>query len=184
VFPVLSFPNLGNGSQEKGTPASNDGTPRTLVCAQPQRWSVMVRKGHKVKPSALASESHYIICPSCEAGELRSAGHNGVQCSLCDYAPSRAVLEALQQIITLPDALGSHACEECAHPEMRCLPDGILHCPGCGSEVLPTISKCPTRAVSPSRGHRQFDGGHLDAPPAPKKSSQRSLMRAPEGGEP
>jgi hypothetical protein len=77
----------------------------------------MVRKGHKVKASALVSGSHSIICPSYEAGKLRSAGHNGVQCLLCDYAPSRGLLEALQQIITLPDALGSHACEECGHPD-------------------------------------------------------------------
>jgi ribosomal protein L37AE/L43A len=184
VFPVLSFPNLGNGSQEKGTPASNDGTPRTLVCAQPQRWSVMVRKGHKVKPSALASRSHSIICPSCEAGELRSGGHNGVQCPVCGYEPSRGILGALQQLITLPDALGKHACEGCGHPEMRHLPDGVSHCPGCGSEVLPTISNCRTQDVGTSRGHRQFGGGHLDAPSALKKSSQRCVMQAPEGGKP
>ena len=59
---------------------------------------------------------------------------------MCSYAPSRGFLEALRQIVSLPDALGSHACEECGHPEMRCLPDGVSHCPGCGSEVLPTIS--------------------------------------------
>jgi ribosomal protein L37AE/L43A len=89
-----------------------------------------------VKLSGLASQSHSIVCPSCEAGELSSGGHYGVQCSLCGYVPSRSVLEALRQIISLPDALGSHACEECGHPEMRCLPDGVSHCPGCGSEVL------------------------------------------------
>src|SRR3712207_7132400 len=33
-------------------------------------------------------------------------------------------------------AVGAHACE-CGHPEMRCLPDGVYHCPSCGSEVLP-----------------------------------------------
>jgi ribosomal protein L37AE/L43A len=97
-----------------------------------------------VKQSALASGSHTIICPLCEAGELRSGGHNGVQCPVCGYGPSHRVLGALQQIITLPDALGRHACEECGHPEMRRLPDGVLHCPACGSEVLPTISNCRT----------------------------------------
>jgi hypothetical protein len=140
---------------------------------------------HKVKPSALASGSHSIICPSCEAGELRSGGHNGVQCLVCGYVPSRGILGTLQQIISLPDALGSHACEECGHPEMRLLPDGVSHCPGCGSEVLPTISKCRTQAVGTSRGHRQGSGvGNPDAASAPKKSSQRRVMQAPEGGKP
>ena len=27
--------------------------------------------------------------------------------------------------------------EECGHPEMCRLPDGVFHCPACGSEVLP-----------------------------------------------
>lgn len=83
-----------------------------------------------MKPSTLASGYHSIICPSCEAGELSPSGHNGIQCSLCGYAPSHSVLEALQEIITLPDALGSHACEERGHPEMRCLADGVSHWPG------------------------------------------------------
>ena len=37
--------------------------------------SAMVRKGHKVKPSAPASESHSIICLGCEEGEFSSGGH-------------------------------------------------------------------------------------------------------------
>jgi hypothetical protein len=45
------------------------------------------------------------------------------------------MLETLQRISTMPDALGSHACE-CGHPEMRHLPNGTYHCPACGSEVL------------------------------------------------
>ena len=141
---------------------------------------------HKVKPETLASQSHSIICPSCEAGELRPGGHhNGVRCPVCGYGPSRSVLEALWQIIALPDALGSHACEECGHPEMRRLPDDVSHCPGCGSEVLPTRSNCPTKAVGTSRGHRQgAGGGNPRAGPTPKKSSHRRVMQAPEGGEP
>jgi hypothetical protein len=43
----------------------------------------------------------------------------------------------IRQIRTLPDAVGSHPCEECSHPEMRRLPDGVFHCFACGSEVLP-----------------------------------------------
>jgi hypothetical protein len=90
-----------------------------------------------VKHSTLRSGSHVLICPICEAGELLSGAHNGVQCLVCGYAPNRGVLETLRQIVSLPYALGSHACEECGHPEMRLLPDGVSHCPGCGSEVLP-----------------------------------------------
>jgi ribosomal protein L37AE/L43A len=138
-----------------------------------------------VKISTPASGSHSIICPSCEAGELTPCGQGGIQCSLCGYAPSRGILGTLQQIITLPDALGSHACEECGHPEMRRLPDDVSHCPGCGSEVLPTRSHCPTKAVGTSRGHRQgAGGGNPRAGPTPKKSSHRRVMQAPEGGEP
>jgi len=138
-----------------------------------------------VKPSTPASKSHFIICPSCEAGELSPSGHNGIQCSLCGYAPSHSVLEALRQIIALPDALGKHACEECGHPEMRYLPDGVSHCPGCGSEVLPTISKCRTQAVGTSRGHHQGSGvGIPETVPAPTKSSHRRVRQAPEGGKP
>ena len=137
-----------------------------------------------MKPSDLASGSHSIICPSCEAGELSSGGQGGVQCSLCAYAPSRSFLEALRQIVTLPDALGSHACEECGHPEMRCLPDGVSHCPGCGSEVLPTRVRSRTAAVGMNGGHRQGGDGNPDAVPAPKKSSQRhAIMRDHVSGE-
>jgi len=140
---------------------------------------------HIVKPLALASGSHSIICPSCEAGELSTGGQDGIQCSLCGYGPSRSVLEALQQIITLPDALGSHACEECGHPEMRSLPDGVCHCPSCGSEVLPTRSNCRSQAVGTSRGHRQGSGvGIPETVPALKKSSHRRVRQAPEGGKP
>jgi ribosomal protein L37AE/L43A len=46
------------------------------------------------------------------------------------------MLLTLEQIIALPDALGEHACG-CGHPEMRRLPDGMFHCPACGSEVFP-----------------------------------------------
>jgi ribosomal protein L37AE/L43A len=109
----------------------------------------------KVKPSILASGSQSIICPLCEAEALRSGDQqNGVRCPVCGYAPGRSVLEALRQIISLPDALGSHACEECGHPEMRHLPDGVAHCPACGSEVLPTRVRCGTQAVGTSTGHR------------------------------
>src|ERR671912_603294 len=145
--------------------------------------SVMVRKGHIVKPSSLASGSQAIICPSCEAGELPSNDHqNGVRCPVCGYAPSRSVLGTLRQIISLPDALGSHACE-CGHPEMRRLPDGVSHCPACRSEVLPARSEYRAEAVGTRRGHRRSSGGNPDVLPAPEKLSKRRAMRAPEGGD-
>jgi ribosomal protein L37AE/L43A len=112
-----------------------------------------------MKPSILASGCHTLICPICKAGGLRSAGHHhGVRCPVCTYAPSPGVLEALRQIISLPDALGSHACEECGHPQMRRLPDGVFWCPACGSEVLPARSECHAEAVSTSRGRRRSGG--------------------------
>jgi ribosomal protein L37AE/L43A len=159
------------------------------MCSHPALSYARVSDGkertHRVKPSTLALRSHSIICPSCEAGELSPSGQGEVQCSLCAYAPSHSVLEALQQIISLPDALGSHACEECGHPEMRLLPDGVSHCPGCGSEVLPTRSNCRTQAVGTSSGHRQGSGvGNPETVPAPKKSSHRRVRQAPEGGKP
>lgn len=78
-----------------------------------------------------------IICPVCEADVLRLQNEPGVvRCVACGHVPSRDVLETLCQIKTLPDAAGGHACD-CGHPEMRHLPDGIFHCPACGSEVQP-----------------------------------------------
>src|SRR5215211_4336786 len=139
---------------------------------------------HIVKPLAPASGPQSIICPSCEAGELSPSGQGAIQCSVCSYAPSRSVLEALQQIIALPDVLGRHACEECGHPEMRLLPDGVCHCPGCGSEVLPKSSNSRTQAIGTSRGYRQGGDRKPDAVPAPKKSSHRRVIQAPEGAQP
>lgn len=47
-----------------------------------------------------------------------------------------ALLKTLYEITELPDTIGHHAREECGHPEMRLLPDGVYQCPACGSEVL------------------------------------------------
>jgi ribosomal protein L37AE/L43A len=95
------------------------------------------RKGCKVKGSSLVSRHSSLVCPHCEGGELRPFGHHSARCGSCAGLVRDAVLEALQQIAALPDALGAHPCEECGHPEMRLLPDGTFHCPSCGSEVLP-----------------------------------------------
>jgi DNA-directed RNA polymerase subunit RPC12/RpoP len=70
-------------------------------------------------------------------GELSPYGGVSARCNSCSRAVEDAILETLKQIATLPDALGKHACEECGHPEMRCLRDRVFHCPSCGSEVIP-----------------------------------------------
>ena len=89
-----------------------------------------------MKASSLASRSDYLVCPICQAGELHSFGGKCARCSSCACIVGVATLLTLEQIIALPDALGSHACE-CGHPEMRLLPDGALHCPACGAEEFP-----------------------------------------------
>ena len=89
-----------------------------------------------MKVSSLAPRPGSLVCPFCEMGQLRSSSHDSMRCRSCGGHLSGAVLETLRQIISLPDVLGSHACEECAHPQMRLLPDGTYHCPSCGSEVL------------------------------------------------
>ena len=63
-------------------------------------------------------------------------GERFARCDSCGLPLLSAMLESLLDEIGLPDALGAHLCE-CGHPEMRGLPDGIFHCPACGSEVLP-----------------------------------------------
>jgi ribosomal protein L37AE/L43A len=88
-----------------------------------------------VKDSSLASRLSSLVCPLCEAGELRSSGHNSMCCQLCGGHLSGPMLQTLWQIVALPDASGSHACE-CGHPEMRRLSDGIYHYPACRSEIL------------------------------------------------
>jgi hypothetical protein len=89
-----------------------------------------------MKASTLSSRSDYLVCPVCQVGELQPFGSEGAHCSSCGCILGTAMLLTLEQIIALPDASGKHACE-CGHPEMRHLPDGMFHCPSCGSEVLP-----------------------------------------------
>jgi ribosomal protein L37AE/L43A len=89
-----------------------------------------------VRSSALSSDTHHIVCPLCEAGELRAFGRASARCGSCGCLLVGTTLEILRKMVGLPDALGSHACE-CGHPEMRRLPDRVFHCPACGSEVLP-----------------------------------------------
>jgi ribosomal protein L37AE/L43A len=88
--------------------------------------------------SDTASRSDHTICPFCESGELVSVGPGSARCRACGLPLLGSTLETLRDIIGLTDALGAHACE-CGHPEMRELPDGVFHCPACGSEVLPMV---------------------------------------------
>jgi ribosomal protein L37AE/L43A len=90
-------------------------------------------------PSRRKSTSRHIICPACGSSELRPRGPDPVAgCDSCGRFVEGAIFRTLEQIASLPDVVGSHTCEECSHPEMRRLPDGVYHCPACGSEVLPT----------------------------------------------
>jgi len=89
-----------------------------------------------MRASPSSSRSDYLVCPVCQVGELQPFGDEGARCGSCGCILGTAMLLTLEQIIALPDALGKHTCE-CGHPEMRHLPDGMFHCPSCGSEVLP-----------------------------------------------
>jgi ribosomal protein L37AE/L43A len=95
-------------------------------------------------PSRAASRESHIVCPFCERGALGSLGPGFARCDSCGLPLLGSALETLRDVIGLPDALGAHPCE-CAHPEMRRLPDGVYHCPACGSEVLPIESPLDTR---------------------------------------
>ena len=90
-----------------------------------------------MKGSSLTSRVDSLVCPLCEVDQLQSSGNGSARCGSCASLVSGPMLDTLRRISALPDALGSHACEECGHPEMRLLPDGVFHCPACGSEVLP-----------------------------------------------
>lgn len=84
----------------------------------------------------MMSREHNMICPSCESGELHPRGPTLAHCDGCSRALSEDVLKPIQQIVALPGAIGTRACE-CSHPEMRPLPDGVFWCPACDSKVLP-----------------------------------------------
>src|SRR5688572_6806404 len=114
-----------------------------------------MKKGCAVKSSSsLASRSRSLICPLCEAGKLKPSGQDSARCACCASPVSGAMLGALRQIVALPDALGSHACEECGHPQMRLLLDGTYHCPSCGSEVVP-LEAASTEPPSPRECRRE-----------------------------
>jgi len=95
------------------------------------------------KLTYISSNTDSLICPCCGIDELERSADGGARCARCGRPISAQVLRTLEQIASLPDALGSHACE-CGHPEMRRLADGVRWCPGCGAEVVP-FSACETR---------------------------------------
>jgi ribosomal protein L37AE/L43A len=90
--------------------------------------------------AATSSRPGHLVCPACGSGELQPQAHSLASCAVCDCLFSGAVLKVLAQIAALPEAQGKHACEECDHPHMRLLPDGVFHCPACGSEVVPILA--------------------------------------------
>ena len=94
----------------------------------------------------ISSNTYSMICPYCGIDELERSVKGAARCTRCARPISTQVLKTLEQIVSLPDANGSHACE-CGHPEMRRLADGVLWCPDCGSEVVP-LSASATRSES------------------------------------
>jgi ribosomal protein L37AE/L43A len=88
------------------------------------------------KQICISSHTNSIICPCCGINEVERSSQGVARCDRCDRPIGMQLLQTLEQIVSLPDALGSHACE-CGHPEMRRLDDGVMWCPACGSEVLP-----------------------------------------------
>jgi ribosomal protein L37AE/L43A len=126
-------------------------------------------------PSTKVSRAHHLICPFCEAGELVCVGPGFARCGSCGLPLLGSVLETLRDVIDLPEALGAHPCE-CDHPEMRRLPDGVYHCPACGSEVVPTKT-----TLDPERAHlgstSAWNAGgthHLDPPTSIRIDSEES----------
>jgi hypothetical protein len=92
-----------------------------------------------VGSATTGSRVDYLVCPGCECGQLqppRGFLPRLIKCDFCECAFDKTIVEALKQIVALPEALGKHPCE-CGHPEMRRLPDGVFHCPACRAEVLP-----------------------------------------------
>ena len=118
--------------------------------------------------SRAVSRPGRIVCPACGSGELRLREAGLAGCVSCGRDLEGAVLRFLEQLVALPDALGAHACE-CGYPEMRRLPDGVFHCPACGSEVLPVEVSGAPRQVLDGRLHRAPSGT-----PSPLEPTRRA----------
>jgi hypothetical protein len=110
-----------------------------------------------MRGSSLVSRSDSLVCPLCEASKLYPSDRASMRCQSCAECLSGAMLETLKRIAALPDAQGGHACEECGHPEMRRLTDGVFHCPACRSEVLP-IDAAPAPLMPDEQGAAYWSG--------------------------
>jgi ribosomal protein L37AE/L43A len=95
--------------------------------------------------SAIATKKVPLVCPSCEVYPMQAVGNMLARCPGCGFELGGQMLKTLVEILALPEALGTHACEECGHPQMRRLPDGVFHCPACLAEVTPFLRKAPRR---------------------------------------
>ena len=104
------------------------------------------------KQTHTSSNAESIICPCCGINELERSAAGVARCARCDRHIGKQMLKTLEQIASLPDAIGSHACD-CGHPELRRLADGVLWCPGCGSEVVP-VSASAMGSESASEAYR------------------------------
>ena len=114
-----------------------------------------------MKASSFPSTSDYLVCPACHVGQLHPFGSERARCDRCGYMLGAAMLLLLQQIAALPDAWGKHACE-CGHPEMRLLPDGVYHCPACGSEVLGIEAQSSPKRTRPESAAALGEVGGTD----------------------
>ena len=103
-----------------------------------------------------ARDTSHLVCPFCQASELRPFGRNSARCDGCGRVLGGDLLGLLREIVALPDTCGRHACE-CGHPEMRLLPDGVYRCPACGSEVLP-VSAAGISWIAPHRSEAYRQG--------------------------
>ena len=112
-------------------------------------------------PSRTMSRPNRILCPVCGSGRLQLRGLEPARCDSCGFSVEDAMFRTLEQIAALPDVLGAHPCEECGHPEMRLLPDGVFHCPSCGSEILPVEAASGKRQKEGAREGSKHRGGVL-----------------------
>lgn len=89
-----------------------------------------------MRKASSTSTFYSLVCPLCGRGELQLVSRGAARCDSCSRLVGGGAVDMLKEIVSLPDALGSHACD-CGHPEMRCLPDGTYRCPSCGTEIEP-----------------------------------------------
>jgi ribosomal protein L37AE/L43A len=80
-----------------------------------------------------------LVCPACEIHPMQAVGMMQARCSECGFTLGGEMLKTILGVLALPEVLGAHTCEECGHPQMRRLPDGVFHCPACCAEVTPVV---------------------------------------------